>query len=100
MSSVPPKHHMTVLTLIPTHQRGRANFEKLTTQADGVAYPTTLYFSLEHKEANTRLIVFHLAAIQIRKMKTELQYVHTEVENVLPRMEEGGKQGWREGEHF
>ena len=93
---------MTVLNLIPTHQRGGGGLtlKKLTTHADGVAYPTTLYFSLEHKEANTRLIFSHLAAIQIRKMKTELQYVHTEFEMFLPRMEEGGKQGWREGEHF
>ena len=52
--------------------------KKWKTQEDGVAYPITLYLRLEQKEANTRLIVSQLAAIQFRQMKTALKYIHME----------------------
>ena len=55
---------------------GGLPLKKCKTQADGVASPTALYFRLWHKEANTRLIVSQLAAIQFRQLNTALKFVH------------------------
>ena len=78
MRSSSPKHHMTGLTLLPTHQIGSLNLTKWKIQEYGVSYPTTLYLRLEKKESNTRLIVSQMAAIQFCQTKTALQYVHVE----------------------
>ena len=98
MRSRSSKHHMTGLTLLPAYKMGSLTLKKWTTQADGVAYPTALYFCLDNKEANTRLIFYELAAIQFRQMKTALQYVHMEGRIVLHQWwNKGGKQvGMRE----
>ena len=90
MRSSDPKNHMTGLTLFPTHQRGGLILTKWTAQEDGAAYPTPLYFHFERKEANTRLIVFQLAAIQFHQMKTTLQYIHMEGGTFSKR---GGRRG-------
>ena len=78
MNSGSPNHHMAGLTLIPTHKRRRLPFTKYTTQADGLASPTSLYLSLEHKEANTSFVFSHLDAIQFLQMKMTLQFIHIE----------------------
>ena len=58
---------------------------------DLVASPTSLYFSLDHKEANTRLIISQLAAIQLHQIKTTLQYVHIEGGKFSTNGGKGGK---------
>ena len=95
-----PKHQMNGFTLLPTYKRGGVTFTNWTTQADGVDYPTALYLHMEHKEANTRLIVSQLAASQLRQMNMTLQYFHMEGGFFLPRGGEGERRGCGEGENF
>ena len=71
---------MTGLNLLPTHQRGSLHFTNWTTQADGLASPTALYFYLYHKEENTRLIVSQMSDSQFFQMNMMLQYIHMEGE--------------------
>ena len=78
MSSIPPKHQMTGLTLLPINKSGGVPFTKCTTQSDVVSSPTALYFHLDYKDSNTRLIVYHLDARQFCKIKTTLQYIYME----------------------
>ena len=59
-----------------TEKGGGLPSTKCTTQADGLASPTSLYFYMEHKEANTSFVVSHMAASQFRQIKTMLQFSH------------------------
>ena len=85
---------MIGLTLLPTQQRGSLNLTKWTTQADEVDSTAALYLSLDHKEANTRIIISQLGASYFCQIKTILQFVHMECESVLPRVEEGRRKEW------
>ena len=62
--------------MFPTQKIGSLPFNKCATQADLVTSTTTLYLRLGHKEANTRIIVSQLAAINIHQMKKILSYIH------------------------
>ena len=80
MRSSYTKHQIIGFTLLPPQQRGILPLTKWTTQADEVDFPTVLYFFLDKKEANTRIIVSKLAASQFQKIYTTLQYLHMEGE--------------------
>ena len=48
---------------------------KWTAKLDGVASPTALYLCLEHKEANTGIIVSQLDVSHFQQIKTTLPYI-------------------------
>ena len=85
------KHQMNGLTLILKHKMGVLPLKKYTTQADRVYYPTVLYFNLENKETNTRLIFSQLSAIQFFQMNMTITYVHMKGGFLSTKFVKGGK---------
>ena len=92
-----PNHHMTGFTLLPTQKRGILTSTKWKTQAYGVPSTIPRYLRLDHKEDNTSVVVPHLAAIQLRQMKTTLQFVHMEGEIVSTNDGRRVRIGWCKG---
>ena len=72
---------ITILLGWPSYQHikgGGLPLAKCTTQYDGVSYPTTLNFRLEHKETNKRPILSQLDNRQFQQMNITLTYIHME----------------------
>ena len=83
----------------PNTAKGGNTFKKLDSPGTRSSFSYCPIFAPVAKVIIKKFHFTHLAAIQFLQTNTALQFVHTEGGIFLPRAQEGGIQGWCEGEH-